>query len=543
MSGKADSGTAYQHPLLPAELQAEYRRRGDWQGITLAQIVEQRAAEHPDRPAVVGPHPLTYGDLWEQARRVAGALEDGGLKPGEFLVSVMSNCVEGLVLEVAASITALTYAPRSAQLSPAEAINLFAQLDARGLILQRSMLERDGWSEAFEQLRKRLQDRPVWIHGETVDGLPTLAQAIESGRAIDPVEQEPAQPCLVLATGGTTGMPKSVLHSSETLVYAARNFGRAINYSADDVHVAIAPYGHAGGSVFEMYMPLLHGAAVLPIARWKPRDVAETIARYGGTFFIAMGTHVYDLLALEPSAAPQLRSIRCIATGAGPQEIFVKCDEELMPVVRVYGLSEAVGHALGRLDDPASVRVLQDGVPFDGMDWRIVDTTTGDRVPPGTIGEYQCRGPNMFMGYYGQDDVTAKALTDDGYYRTGDLMVLSDEGYVSWTGRTKDIIRRGGLQIDPIEIEGMLSRHPQIKTVAVVGQPDMRLGERAVIVAVPASGERAELSELCAYLQREGLPKQSLPERLVYVDDLPRTGVGKVHRVRVKDMILEEMNT
>src|SRR3954452_15880885 len=103
MSGKANSGTAYQHPLLPAERQAEYRRRGDWEGITLAQIVEQRAAEHPDRPAVVGPDPLTYGELWEQARRVAGALQEDGLEPGEFLVAVLSNCTEGLVLEVAAS--------------------------------------------------------------------------------------------------------------------------------------------------------------------------------------------------------------------------------------------------------------------------------------------------------------------------------------------------------------------------------------------------------------------------------------------------------
>jgi acyl-CoA synthetase (AMP-forming)/AMP-acid ligase II len=531
--------TTYQHPLLPAELQAEYRRRGEWEGVTLAQIVEQRAGEHPDRPAVVGPHALTYGELWEQARRVAGALQDGGVEPGRFLVAVMSNCAEGLVLEVAASIAALIFAPRSPHMSGAEAINLFAQLDARGLIVERSALEKEGWAEAFAQLRERLHGRAVWIHGDSVDGLPTLADAIASGRPIDPVEQDPGHPCLVLATGGTTGMPKSVMHCSETLVYAARNFGRAVNYSESDVHVAIAPYGHAGGSVFEMYMPLLHGAAVLPIARWKPRDVAESIERHGGTFFIAMGTHVYDLLALEPSVAPQLRSIRCIATGAGPQEIFVRCNDELMPVVRVYGLSEAVGHALGRLDDPAEVRVLQDGVPFEGMDWRIVDPE-GNPVAPGTIGEYQCRGPNMFMGYYGQDDATAEALTPDGYYCTGDLMVLSAEGYVSWTGRTKDIIRRGGLQIDPIEIEAMLSRHPRIATVAVVGQPDMRLGERAVIVAVPEAGERADLAELCAYLQREGLPKQRLPERLVYVDDLPRTGVGKVHRVQVKRIIAPE---
>jgi acyl-CoA synthetase (AMP-forming)/AMP-acid ligase II len=529
--------TTYRHPLLTAELQAEYRRRGDWEGITLAQIAQERAAEHPDRPAVVGPHPLTYGELWDQARRVAGALQDGGLEPGEFLVAAMSNCTEGLVLEVAASIAALIFAPRSPHLSPTEAVNLFEQLDARGLIIEGDLLGKEGWPEAFAHLRR---GRPVWIHGEPVDGLPTLAEAIEHGRPADLAEQDPEQPCLVLATGGTTGMPKSVMHCAQTLVYAARNFGRAVGYGEHDVHVAIAPYGHAGGSVFEMYMPLLHGAAVLPIARWKPREVAREIERYGGTFFIAMGTHVYDLLALEPSAAPQLRGVRCIATGAGPQEIFVRCDRELIPVVRVYGLSEAVGHALGRLDHPAQVRTLQDGMPFEGMDWRIVDPQ-GNPVPPGGVGEYQCRGPNLFMGYYGQDDATAAALTEDGYYRTGDLMVLSPEGYVSWTGRTKDIIRRGGLQIDPIEIEGMLSRHPQIATAAVVGQPDPRLGERAVIVAVAEPGERAELAELCTYLQNEGLPKRSLPERLIYVDDLPRTGVGKVHRVEVKRMIAEEV--
>jgi non-ribosomal peptide synthetase component E (peptide arylation enzyme) len=142
------------------------------------------------------------------------------------------------------------------------------------------------------------------------------------------------------------------------------------------------------------------------------------------------------------------------------------------------------------------------------------------------------------MGYYGQPELTAQAVTADGFYRSGDLMVESPEGYVSWTGRTKDIIRRGGLQIDPIEIEAMLSRHPQIATVAVVGQPDPRLGERAVIVAVPA-GEPADLDALCAYLLTEGLPKQSLPERLVYLDELPRTAVGKVHRVEVRHMLAE----
>jgi acyl-coenzyme A synthetase/AMP-(fatty) acid ligase len=411
-------------------------------------------------------------------------------------------------------------------------------------VLESRLLERQSWPEALGELRGRLPDRPVWLHGEALEGgdagsLPTLADAIAGGRRADRVDQDTGRSCLILSTGGTTGVPKSIVHSSETLVYAARRYGAAIGFSEADVQVAIAPYGHAGGSVFEMYMPLLYGASVLPIPRWRPQEVAETIERYGGTFFIAMGTHVYDLLALEPDAGPRLGSVRLVTTGAGPDELFVNADRELFKVLRVYGCSEAPGHALGRLDDPPEIRLHQDGIPFAGMQWRIVDTD-GNPVAPGTIGEYQCRGPNMFMGYYGQDDLTAKALTADGFYRSGDLMVESDAGYVSWTGRTKDIIRRGGLQIDPIEIEGMLSRHPQIATVAVVGQPDPRLGERAVIVAVPeARGERADLDALCAYLAREGLPKQSLPERLVYVDELPRTAVGKVHRVEVRRMIAE----
>jgi non-ribosomal peptide synthetase component E (peptide arylation enzyme) len=145
------------------------------------------------------------------------------------------------------------------------------------------------------------------------------------------------------------------------------------------------------------------------------------------------------------------------------------------------------------------------------------------------------------MGYAGNPEATAQAVTPDGFYRSGDLMVRSPAGYVSWNGRTKDIIRRGGLQIDPIEMENMLVEHPRISTVVVVGEPHPRLGERAVVVAVPQDrGAPPTLEELCAHLQQLGLPKQNLPERLILTDDIPRTELGKFHRVEVKRRVVED---
>jgi acyl-coenzyme A synthetase/AMP-(fatty) acid ligase len=532
------------HPLLPAEVQEEYRRRGYWEETTLADIVQRGAALHPDRLAITGETQLTYGELWEQARRLAGALAQAGLEPGEYLLAVMSSSWQGTVLQVATSVAGAALAPRSAGASPTEALNTFEQLNCRGLVILAHLLERAEWRATAAEIGARLDGRPVMVSGEGPE-LETISlrleQAVLDGPLVDSVRPAPCQPCLVLSTGGTTGKPKSIVHCTEALVYAARQFGEMSGYSERDVQVAFAPYGHAGGSVFDVYTPLLFGASILPISRWRAEPVSEAIERWGGTFFITMGTHIYDLLGLEPELRTRLRSVRVVTSGAGPDSLFEDGERELgFPIVRVYGCSECPGHAIGRLADPASVRLRQDGVPFPGLEYRILDPS-GAPAPAGRAGEYQCRAPNLFMGYAGQPELTAETVTDDGFYRSGDLMAVSPEGYVSWQGRTKDIIRRAGLQIDPIEMEAMLGRHPKIAMVVVIGEPHPRLGERAVIVAVPQSGgEEPTLEELCVHLTREGLPKQSLPERLVVTDELPRTELGKFHRVEIKRRVAEQ---
>ncbi len=544
MNTKRQASSEHPHPLLPVDVQENFRRQGYWEDLTLADIVQAGVDDHPDRIAVTGETKLTYAKLWTEARKLAGTLAQAGLEPGEFLLAVMPSSWQGVVLDVAASVAGAALVPQSAHVSPTLALNTFEQTNCRGLVLQAAVLEKPEWQAMLAEMRARLEGRPVMLQGEgpSIDGIELqFDEAVSSGPPITAVRPAPCQPCLVLSTGGTTGKPKSIVHCAETLVYAARQFGADIGYTENDVQVAFAPPGHAGGSVFEKYMPLLFGASILPIARWRPEPVAEAIERWGGTTFITMGTHIFDLLTLDREMRSCLRSLRVVTTGAGPDSLFEDGERELgVPLVRVYGCSECPGHAIGRLDDPADVRLRQDGVPFRGLEYRILDAV-GKPVPDGELGEYQCRGPNLFMGYAGQPELTAETVTEDGFYRSGDMMVRSPEGYVSWRGRTRDIIRRGGLQIDPIEMEGMLDAHPKISMVVVVGEPHRRLGERAVIVAVPVSAEATlTLDELCDHLTQRGLPKQSLPERLIVTDDLPRTELGKFHRAKIKSWVAEE---
>ncbi|HEY6379969.1 MAG TPA: class I adenylate-forming enzyme family protein [Candidatus Dormibacteraeota bacterium] len=533
------------HPLLPAAVQAEYRRRGYWEDLTLADVVQGWARRDPDRVAIVGDESITYAELWDRSRRLAAALAAAGVQTGEFVVAVMSNSWQGVVLAVASSVAGVALSPLSSRTSPTLAMNLFDQVGARALVLQADLLGQEEWRAALATRR----DHPIMLQGEAppvsgYESLPSLEVCASAGPLMEQRDRDPGRPSLVISTGGTTGRPKSVLQCANALIYAARRFAAATDFTEADVHVAFGPYGHASGSVFEVYMPLLHGAAILPIARWQALPVAEAIARWGGTYCITVGTHIFDLLALEPGTEPLLRSLRLVTSGAGPDHLFEDAERRFgFPIVRVFGLSECMGHAIGRPGDTPEVRLHHDGVPFNGVEHRILDPL-GEPVPPGTPGEYFCRAPSLFMGYFGQPELTAASVTPDGFYRTGDLMVEDARGYLTWSGRLKDIIRRGGLQIDAVEMENMLAEHPKIAEVVVVGEPDARVGERAVAVVVCRDeNDRPGLEDLCRHLMSEGIGKESLPERLVFATSLPRTEFGKFHRVEIRKWLAEQTPT
>ena len=519
------------HPLLSADLQKEYRRLGQWEDRTLAEIVREWAQRDPGRPAITGPDPFTYGELHAAGRRLAGVLSET-VEPGEFVLAVLSNCWQGVVLSVASSIAGVGLAPLSARISPTLALNIAEQVDARALVLQSDLLEHESWAEAVADLRARVGAGPLLL----TDG--SFERACESGADIDQRAWDPGRASLVLSTGGTTGRPKSVVLCENGLVWAAREMAVACAFTERDIHVAFGPYGHASGSLFEVYMPLMLGASVLPIARWRPLPVAKAIADHGGTYCITVGTHMFDMLELDDEAVPLFRSMRLILSGAGPDHLYEGVERRFgIPIVRCYGLSECMGHAVSPVGDPPDVRLRFDGVVFPGVEHRIVDPATGEPVGPGTPGEYLCRAPSFFMGYMGQPELTHARLSADGLYKTGDLVAEHPGGYLRWEGRLKEIVRRGGLMIDAIELSDLLSEHPDVAEVIVVGTPDDRLGERAVAVVQPRAQRRPGLDELCAFLTVRGLPKEVLPEELLFTDVIPRTEFGEFNRGAVREWV------
>jgi cyclohexanecarboxylate-CoA ligase len=518
------------HPLLPSHLQDHYRAMGYWEDRTLAEAVRDWAERDPDRIAITGPRPFTYRELWIASRRLAGKLAED-VEPGEYVVAVMLNCWEGAVLGVAASIAGIALAPQSVRVPPNVVLTIAEQIGARRFILQEDLLSREEWARL-----RAARPRDVMTTGAPFE------DAIRNATEIDQRAKDPGRGCLVLSTGGTTGMPKSVLLCENGMIWAAKGMAAACEFTEADVCCAFGPYGHASGSLFEIYMPFLFGARMLPLGRWQVRPVLEAIHRYGGTFCITVGTHMFDLLQLEPGCEHLLSSMRTILSGAGPDHLYEGVEARYgVRVQRCYGLSETNGHAVSRPHDPPELRLRFDGVPFPGIEYRIVDPDTREDVEPGQPGEYLCRGPSFFLGYVGQPELTAQRLTPDHFYTTGDVLIEHPGGLLRWEARLKEIVRRGGLMIDVIELSDLLSEHPAISEVIVVGAPDPRLGERAVAVVVPRGEPDPTLQGICGFLEERGIPGESLPEVLLFTDNIPRTEFGEFNRGKVRAWVIDQL--
>ena len=341
----------------------------------------------------------------------------------------------------------------------------------------------------------------------------------------------------VIYTSGTTGEPKGVMHSANTVVANILPYAQRLGLGAQDVVLMASPMAHQTGFMYGLLMPILLQASAVLQDIWDAKKAIEVIQAEGATFTMASTPFLSDLtktVAEAQARIPTLRTFLC--AGAPIPSALVERARQVLPtkIISAWGMTENGAVTLIQPDDDDERAFNTDGCPLPGVEIKVVDVD-GNALPPDQPGKLLLRACSNFGGYLHRAHLNA---TDaDDWFDTGDLARIDARGYLRITGRSKDVIIRGGENIPVVEIESLLYRHPAIALAAIVAYPDERLGERACAVVVPKPGQSIDLPGIVEFLKAQKVALQYIPERLVVRDDLPSTPSGKIQKFRLREMM------
>ncbi|GGI36730.1 hypothetical protein GCM10010988_10410 [Cnuibacter physcomitrellae] len=566
-----------------------------------SELVHELARTAPDSPAVieVGERPtaLTWGELQDAADRVSALLLDLGVRPGESVAFQLPNWIECVtttlgVLQIGAVVAPIMpvfgprevsmvlsrsrarvlFVPQSFRKRPhaAELAQVAIEADARGLPLAVEHVvvvadaDREGTPRAGTAgdgpftppaapavpitddepgRERRPGSASGWTWHDFDDALASVSVDRSALEARRPGPDDVAQ---LLFTSGTTGEPKGVQHAHRSLGLATAMHVAQTGLGADDRVYIPSPLAHQTGFLYGLLLSWRLGVPSVVQPIWDARTaLSQAFGTARATFVQAATPFLMDLVEAVEGGEPAPESLRIVVpTGAAvPRELAERAMRVLGTVtLGAFGTTET---CLGALASPGDGPAAwgSDGRALEGVGIRIVDDE-GVELPRGAEGNYELSSPTMFLGYLDRPDLTAEVFTADGWYRTGDLAILDEAGFLHITGRVKDVINRGGEKVPVVEIENLLFQHPRVKDVAIVAEPHPRLGERACAFVVTADGaEPLGFGEMQEYLAAAKVSKYFWPERLAFVDELPRNPVGKVQknllRVRAAELVAD----
>ncbi|TAL01918.1 MAG: cyclohexanecarboxylate-CoA ligase [Rhodospirillaceae bacterium] len=532
--------------IPPAAHHRRYYEAHVWRNRTLADWARVRAADEPD--AVVFPNDPTqptYGELLTDAEALATSLaKDLGIKPGEVISFQTPNWIEAAVINIAATIGGFVVNPIIPIYRDAEVRQMLADSGARLLFFAENFRGYN-YAAMVERIRG---DLPALSHAIPVRGSAqgaNFSALVAAGRGRPPVgpRVSPDDVKLLLYTSGTTGKPKGVLHSHNTLARVMDVSAAQWKIGAGDVILMPSPVTHISGYCNGLEQPFLIGTRTVLMENWHAATAVNLICQHKIVGTVAATPFLKELADEARSRHVTLPGFRIFACGgaAVPADLIREANASFdQPCAfRVYGSSETPLVTLGyEARDLPELAAATDGAVVD-YEVRVLNDDGAD-VPLGQEGEIVARGPAMFMGY-ADEEQTRDALTEDGFFRSGDIGRLTAEGAIIVTGRKKDIIIRGGENISPKEIEDVLNRHPMIREAAVVAMPHIRLGEGICAYIVLRNEEAPTFTDIVAFVTASGIAKQKCPERVEYIDDLPRTASGKVRKDFLRARIAEKM--
>jgi fatty-acyl-CoA synthase len=505
---------------------------------TVASALTTRATMDPQGAYLrFGDDVWSFGDIDSQAEALAASLSNLGLQPGDRLALVLSPCPEFVVALFASAKLGVAIVPLNPQLPSSELQYAIRHSEAVCAVTLEEALGTD-YLALFEEMMPHLPDlrhlvtvgqEDLW-YDDRIHQFEDLVSA-GAGRDYAATEIEPHQHCFaILYTSGTMGKPKGVELSHANLLAAAAGTADAIGTTADDIVVGVSALFHVFGLGPGLLSTLLAGASVVLHEETGPGAVLDSAERHRATIHYGIPTHfIAELEALEERPR-DLSSLRLAVIAGAPvgDELVERLNQKLGVIVTTaYSVTETSSTVCAsRPDDPPEKRRFTVGRPIAATSVRVLEAD-GSELPVESVGEIAVRGPGVMLGYHRQPRETAGAFDREGYFLTGDLGLLDEEGYLHLVGRKKDVIIKAGFNVYPREVEARVESHPAVQEVAVVGIP------------VPVEGAIVTDQEIVDWC-RETLADPKVPDEVRFIDELPRTDTGQVRRTDLGRRVAEQ---
>ncbi len=539
----------------------------DWfEKVTVGEQLDRIAARYGEREAIAFKgQRWTFGQLKAESDAAARGLIRCGVKPGDKVALWLTNCPEWLHIQYAVAKIGAVLVPINTRFRTSDLDYVLRQSDSSTLITT-DHAGPVGYLDMVRELIPSLEASPD-VNALQVEAFPELRRVIivcetsyagtlrwrdvvAAGDHVPPADLQarqravdPDDTMIIMYTSGTTGFPKGVMHSHNILRNVTDEANRMAVRSTD-VTLMYLPLFHAFGLYEGAMMLILTGSRQILMDVFDVGEALRLIESEKVTMIHGFDTHFQDLADHPDCERTDHSSLRVgiLAAGLSSSEpVARRAQGRLGVTVSGWGMTEAgVGAALGYPTDPEDDRCAASGVPLPGYEFQIVDPGTGHPVPYGMPGELCCRGYGVMQGYYKKPEETAKAIDVEGWLHTGDMATMREDGTLRFLGRYKEMLKVGGENVDPVEIEALLLTHPAVNQVKVVGVPDARLQEVAcacVVLEEEAQVEPDDLLVLC----KGKIASFKIPRHVLFRKEYPMTSSGKVQKFRLSELCIEEL--
>ncbi|AZZ45738.1 cyclohexanecarboxylate-CoA ligase [Pseudomonadaceae bacterium SI-3] len=536
---------------VPSERRASMIETGAWNDMIITDYLDQAVSSSADAPALIAYRvnqnvrcAFSYAEIDHVVRRIAAGLAALGVSKGAVVSCQLPNWWEMTALHLACVRIGAVLNPLMPIFREHELRFMLGYAQSRVLVIPQSFRGFD-YAEMVDGLRGEL---PALEHVLVIDSddesrsfqrvLLDRAWEEETDTQALFADRKPHGDDVVqlLYTSGTTGQPKGVLHTSNTLFSNIRPYAERLHLGSDDIMFMASPLAHQTGFLYGLMMPIyLKSASVLQDV-WDPTFAVKVAKAERPTFTMASTPFLADLIEIAPQHPEELSSLRIFVSAGAPipGALVERAAAAIQAkIVSAWGMTENGAVTMTRPEDEPERAINSDGVAVPHMAVRVVDEN-GEDVPRGTEGNLLVRGASLFVGYLKRPDLYD--VDEDGWFPTGDLARMDAQGYIRITGRTKDVVIRGGENVPVVEIENLLYKHPAISAVALVGCPDDRLGERLCAYVTLHDGHQSlSLQEAVRFLTEQRLTRNYLPEYLEVLPELPRTPSGKIQKFKLRE--------